>query len=279
VQKADSVATIENETSTAGQRKSLEDLLATLTRREAEVLDYLVKGMTNDQIALALFRSPKTIDKHCQNIYQKTGIHKRVSLAREVLRLRGEDAGRRNNAQVAAAETAVDVLYRKSRAWDKMAKFESIVSRSNGPEYFGHLTKALAQVFEVKMAGISEINADEGRGDIIAFCVDGELQVPFTYTLANSLCGATFAEGKLEHLDNLKKRFGDEECQIPQMGYDSYIGIRLTDSLLGPIGVLWISHDQPIEESEMVMDILKQFAPSVAAELAVQIALDQSVSD
>jgi len=157
---------------------SLADRLNLLTRRESEVLEYLVKGMSNDQIAMALFRSPKTIDKHCQNIYQKTGIHKRVNLVREVLTLRSEIRDSANNPRNATVE-AVEELVKKSRAWDKMAKYESILSRSSGPEYFGDLARALAETFDVKMAGISEINVEEGYGDIIAFCTDGELQVPF----------------------------------------------------------------------------------------------------
>ncbi len=54
--------------------ENLAEKLQTLTRREAEVLEYLVNGLSNEQIAKELFRSAKTIDKHCQNIYAKTGI-------------------------------------------------------------------------------------------------------------------------------------------------------------------------------------------------------------
>jgi DNA-binding CsgD family transcriptional regulator len=251
----------------------LAERLKTLTRRESEVLDYLVKGLTTDQIALALFRSPKTIDKHCQNIYQKTGIHKRLSLVTAVLRL-GNPLADCNESKPDIARHAVNDIIRKSRAWDKMTKYESMLSRSSGPGYFGDLVIALAGTFGVKMAGISEVHPDEGTGDIIAFCVDGELQVPLTYSLDNSLCGTTFQNSRFEYLDNLRERFGDEDCKIPEMGYDSYVGVRLDDKLMGPIGVLWIAHDKQIDESEMVMEILNQFAPSVAAELATQIAID-----
>ena len=266
---------VAEKTETEGDINTLADRLATLTRRESEVMELLILGLSNEQIALKLFRSAKTIDKHCQNIYQKIGIRKRVNLVREVLNLRSatQSASTENHDLPIAA---MEGIVQKSAAWDKLRKFDSLLARSAGVEYFGNLCKALAETFGVKMAGICEVNVDEGAGDIIAFCVDGELQVPFSYKLENSLCGATFAQGILEHLDNLQERFGDEVCQIPQKGFDSYVGLRLEDKLMGPIGVLWISNVQPIDESEMVLEILRFFAPSVAAELAVQIALDRA---
>lgn len=254
---------------------SFADRLATLTRRETEVMEYILKGLSNEQIALALFRSAKTIDKHCQNIYQKLGVNKRVNLVRKVMNHRDGISDSSEHQSRATSEGLSD-LVQKSAAWDKIKKFESLLARSAGVAYFGDLSQALAETFGVKMAGISEINGQEGTGDIIAFYSDGEFKTPFHYELEDSLCGATYSKGELEHLDNLQERFGDEVCQIPQMGYDSYVGVRLEDNLLGPIGVLWVSDDKPIKESEMVIEILRFFAPSVAAELAVQIALDRA---
>lgn len=249
------------------------DRLKTLTRREAEVLEHILKGLSNEQVALALFRSPKTIDKHCQNIYRKTRIHNRINLVRETLQLRSASRDRPTEPNE-AIDVAVDSLVRKSRAWDKLKTYGDILSRSAGAEYFGHLSIALAETFGVKMAGISEVNAEEGFGDIIAFCADGVLQTPLRYSLENSLCGTTFAESKFEILEDLRERFGDEVCNIPQMGYNSYVGVRLDDRLMGPIGVLWIADDKPIAKTDMAMEILRMFAPAASAELAMQIALD-----
>ncbi len=263
-------------TSGPGQVKDMDTLserIKTLTRREAEVMEYIIQGLSNDQIALTLFRSVKTIDKHCQSIYQKTGIHKRVILVREVLNLRNAASEQAPRSDLNTTE-AVEALVQKSTAWDKLKEFESLLARSAGVEYFGDLSKALAQTFGVKMAGICEVNTEEGTGVIIAFCVDGELQTPFQYDLSNSACGIAHTEGKLEQFENLIDRFGDEDCLLVDQGYESYIGIRLEDRMLGPIGTLWIADEKPIEKSVMPLEILRLFAPSVAAVLATQKALD-----
>jgi len=54
----------------------------------------------------------------------------------------------------------------------------------------------------------------------------------------------------------------------------SYAGVRLNDRVLGPIGALWIADDKPINPDDMPLEILRQFAPSAAAELATQKTLD-----
>lgn len=50
-----------------------------LTTREAEVLSWLSKGKTNRDIAQILGLSPRTIDKHLEQIYAKLGVENRVA--------------------------------------------------------------------------------------------------------------------------------------------------------------------------------------------------------
>ncbi len=50
-----------------------------LTSREAEVLGWLGKGKTNRDIAQILSLSPRTVDKHLQQIYAKLGVENRVA--------------------------------------------------------------------------------------------------------------------------------------------------------------------------------------------------------
>jgi len=53
-----------------------------LTRREADVLDLLQRGMTNAQIAHELSIGTETVRTHARNIYRKLGISTRRDLAR-----------------------------------------------------------------------------------------------------------------------------------------------------------------------------------------------------
>jgi DNA-binding CsgD family transcriptional regulator len=56
--------------------------LSSLSRRELEVLALLGHGMTANQIGEALFRSPRTIEKHLDSLRTKLGNLNRVQLAR-----------------------------------------------------------------------------------------------------------------------------------------------------------------------------------------------------
>lgn len=49
-----------------------------LSRRELEVLSYLVQGHTNRQIAEALFVSLNTVKTHVSNIYRKLDVERRT---------------------------------------------------------------------------------------------------------------------------------------------------------------------------------------------------------
>jgi len=52
-----------------------------LTNREGEVLSWLSKGKTNRDIAQILGLSPRTIDKHLEQIYSKLGVENRTAAA------------------------------------------------------------------------------------------------------------------------------------------------------------------------------------------------------
>src|SRR5579871_1422646 len=52
-----------------------------LTTREAEVLFWLSKGKTNRDIAQILGLSPRTVDKHLEQIYAKLGVENRTAAA------------------------------------------------------------------------------------------------------------------------------------------------------------------------------------------------------
>jgi DNA-binding NarL/FixJ family response regulator len=65
---------------------SLDHLLASLTRREHEILDYLMRGMKTDEIAERLCLSVHTLRTHIRNILGKLNVHSilaAVALARQ----------------------------------------------------------------------------------------------------------------------------------------------------------------------------------------------------
>lgn len=57
-----------------------------LTEREHEVLTHLAEGISNDEIAKALVISPKTVERHRENIMRKLSLHSRSELVRYAIR-------------------------------------------------------------------------------------------------------------------------------------------------------------------------------------------------
>jgi DNA-binding NarL/FixJ family response regulator len=51
------------------------------TRREQQVLEALVQGLSNKQIAAQLSVSPRTVNYHLDNIYSKLGVRTRTEAA------------------------------------------------------------------------------------------------------------------------------------------------------------------------------------------------------
>jgi len=56
-----------------------------LTEREAEVLHWVVEGKSNNEIAIILSISVRTVDKHLQNVFSKLGVESRNAALRVVM--------------------------------------------------------------------------------------------------------------------------------------------------------------------------------------------------
>jgi DNA-binding NarL/FixJ family response regulator len=51
-----------------------------LTKREHEILDLLIQGLSYKEIAAKCFISPETMNSHIKNIYQKLNVHSRAQI-------------------------------------------------------------------------------------------------------------------------------------------------------------------------------------------------------
>lgn len=74
---------------TAGQEAALKQRYA-LTAREAEVLVWIARGKSNRDIGDILGLSPRTVNKHLEQIYAKLGVENRASAAILAARAIGE---------------------------------------------------------------------------------------------------------------------------------------------------------------------------------------------
>ena len=71
-----------------GSKRSSE-LPGGLTRREVEVARLVAKGRSNRDIAEILSLSPRTVNKHLEQIYAKLGVENRTSAAALAVRTLG----------------------------------------------------------------------------------------------------------------------------------------------------------------------------------------------
>ena len=55
-----------------------------LTSQETRVALLVGRGMTNREVAAALFLSPKTVEHHLSSVYRKRGLRSRTELARAI---------------------------------------------------------------------------------------------------------------------------------------------------------------------------------------------------
>ena len=60
--------------------------ISVLTRREQEILTYIVSGITNEQIAVELFISTQTVRNHIKNIYEKLQVHSKAQVVAKALK-------------------------------------------------------------------------------------------------------------------------------------------------------------------------------------------------
>ncbi|MFM8524670.1 MAG: LuxR C-terminal-related transcriptional regulator [Cyanobacteriota bacterium] len=51
-----------------------------LSERELEIIELVATGLTNQEIALKLMISKRTVDNHVSNVFTKTGAKNRVAL-------------------------------------------------------------------------------------------------------------------------------------------------------------------------------------------------------
>lgn len=59
-----------------------------LTRREKEVFELLIEGLSTKEIALTLKISEKTVRNHISNVMQKLGVKGRANAVIELLKLK-----------------------------------------------------------------------------------------------------------------------------------------------------------------------------------------------
>lgn len=241
---------------------------AGFTRREIEVVRLIAEGLSCREAAKRVSRSPRTIENHLRSVYLKLNVRNRVELlhAAKERGLLGLAAQPDVSLPLAATE-------RKSRALEVIQRIDQRLGHEENHNYFGELALSLAEAFGTRWAGITEITSRNDLLDVIAITADG---VPIDFLqcpLGTTPCDIAIAEGECVVWEGLKEQFPRDPA-IQEFGSTTYIGVRLDDRLVGPVGVLWIMHDKPINRDLLPLQVLRVLRRRTAAELALAKALD-----
>ena len=240
-----------------------------LTRRELDVVRLIAEGLSCREAAHRLSRSPRTVENHLRSVYQKLRVRNRV----ELVRVAEERGLLRGIAKPDAALLPVAAIELKSRALEIIQQIDHRLAQRENHHYFGELVLALADAFGTRWAGITEITSHDDLLDVIAIADDGKpvefLQCP----LGETPCDIAIAEGECVVWEGLARRFPRDPA-IQHFGSTCYVGLRLDDRLVGPVGVLWIMDDKPINRDLLPLEVLRVISRRAAAELALAKALD-----
>lgn len=66
--------------------KKENEQVSVLTKREHEILSYIVSGITNEKIAAELYISTQTVRNHIKNIYEKLHVHSKAQVVAKALK-------------------------------------------------------------------------------------------------------------------------------------------------------------------------------------------------
>lgn len=239
-----------------------------LTRRELEVVRLIAEGLSCREAAQRLSRSPRTVENHLRSVYQKLGVRNRVELVRAA-----DERGMLRGIARPDAALPMAAIELKSRALDIIQQIDRRLAQRENHHYFGELVLAVAEAFGTRWAGITEITAHDDLIDLIAIAADGKLVEFNQCLLGGTPCEISIAEGECVVWEGLRGRFPRDPA-IQQFGATCYVGLRLDDRLVGPVGVLWIMDDKPVNRDLLPLEVLRVISRRAAAELALAKTLD-----
>lgn len=151
------------------------------------------------------------------------------------------------------------------------------VSAKVGAEYLTSLTSYLTEALEMDYAMVGELKEDGLSLQALAFSCAGSPAELFTYDLNCTPCAVAIDSGIQVFPDNVAKLF-PEASILNNLSIQSYCGAPLIDSKGVAIGILCTFNRNPIENPELVSDIIRIFASRAAAELE-RLRNEQTIRD
>lgn len=163
---------------------------------------------------------------------------------------------------------STDISERKQREnllYDVAVKLCSIPDES----LFDDVVQYLGEKLGVDFVMVGQLQPDSQRIVTIAACVNGELVPTFDYPLEGTPCAQVIGREFYCVQENLLQLYPGD-TMLSHGGYDSYAGYPLYDAQGTALGLLAVTHRQPLYDISFIESILKIFSLRVAAALERQ---------
>jgi diguanylate cyclase (GGDEF)-like protein/PAS domain S-box-containing protein len=139
------------------------------------------------------------------------------------------------------------------------------VSATMGEAFFKSLVNYLLQTLEIEHAFIGELLLPSHvriiAGISNGLCIDG-----VEYVLADTPCEQVAGTQIAIYSGNVQQFF-PENPWLAEIGAESYIGISLWDSAGQQIGLMSVLSNRPLQETAIILEVLRFFAVRVSSEL------------
>lgn len=155
----------------------------------------------------------------------------------------------------------------RQRANDVLKAIVDGATPTTGGEFFRGLVRHLAKALNVRWAFVGEsLNVEVDKIRTLALWADGDFAENFEYELAGTPCEGVMGRSMCCYPKGVAPMF-PQDTLLKEMGVESYLGVRLSDSAGNSLGILVVLHDAPLAEPMEAESILSVFASRASAEL------------
>ncbi|WP_319781590.1 EAL domain-containing protein [Oceanisphaera sp. IT1-181] len=150
----------------------------------------------------------------------------------------------------------------------QLAALTPILLRHTGQDFFNQLMLQLTRLFQVDMALVGLISPSQEKVRVVSCAINGELQPPFSFRLANTPCEVSIGQSQqinVYHQD-VAAIFPDADL-LQQHNIQAYVGLSVRDHEGNTIGNLALLFKQPLPASSQLQSVLEQLEYRVCAEL------------
>lgn len=136
-----------------------------------------------------------------------------------------------------------------------------------GNDFFQSMVRNLAHTFNANCVYLGELTGSPvNRLATLAVFRKRQKAENFEQTLASTAAGQVWLDGSFACRRDVRRRF-PEDNRLETMRAEGYVGVRLSDSVGQPVGLLAVVSREQLTDIQLVRSVLETFAPRAAAEL------------